>query len=361
MSERPGYSASLQRGQLLRQSGRDSEACQYFKKAIEADPEQPQAYLELALSLSNLPGGQTDSLRAVDRAVALAPESAYFIGNKAFLLSHFGKYKEALAVAGHALSSDPNSFIAHLAQANAYTKTAEWVKAEHSTRRMLEIDAQNINALNLLAQSLRFQRRYRESRETTARILALVPNDAFGQTNAGYGALNVHDHRRANQHFLNALRVDPYSEHARFGLLQSLRERVWIYRINLRVLLLFNDKEALKLLKLAFVLLSALTLGLFLVFPFLYLLLALTLQPVSNFFLLMEPTGRRALTRGEKFRATLTGLLALGLILFFAFTRLHVISVMLGGYLLAFAVGVYWPQWADARRASREEKLIAKA
>ncbi len=360
MSERPGYLASLQRGQLLRQSGRDSDACQYFKEAIQADPEQPQAYLELALSLSSLRGGQTDSLRAVDRAVALAPNSAHFMGNKAFLLSHFGKYKEALAFASQALSNDPDSFIALLAQANAYTRTAEWVKAERSARRILEIDAQNLNGLNLLAQSLRFQHQHRESREITATILALVPNDAFGQTNAGYGALNVRDHRRANQHFLNALRVDPYSEQARFGLLQSLRERVWIYRTNLRVLLLFNDREALKLLKLAFVLLSALTLGLFLAIPFLYLLLALTLQPVSNFFLLLEPTGRRALTRGEKFRAMLTGLLALVLILFFAFTRLHVISIIVSGYLLVFAVGVYWPQWADARRARLEEKLIAK-
>jgi tetratricopeptide (TPR) repeat protein len=360
MSEGPGYWANLQRGQLLRQSGRDSDACKYFKEAIQADPEQPQAYLELALALSQSRANQSESLRAVDRAVTLAPHSAHFMGNKAFLLSHFAKYKEALAVASQALSIDPNSLVALLAQANAYTKTAQWVKAEHATRRMLEIDAQNINALNLLAQALRFQRRLRESRELTARILAMVPNDSFGQTNAGYGALNVHDHRRANQHFLNALRVNPFSEHARLGLLQSLRERVWIYRTNLKLILFFNNKKAAKLLKLAIIFLSAATFGIFLAVPLIYFFFAGTLQPISNFFLLLEPSGRRALTGWEKFRAVLTGILALVVILLFAFTPMHSISIILTAYLLVFALGVYGPQWADVRRARREERLVAE-
>lgn len=360
MSEAIGYEANLQRGQILRESGRHRDACTYLREAIQADSQQPQPYLELALALSELPGGKAESLRAAERSVALAPNSAHFIGYRAYILSHFGAYKEALQVADSALRIDPNRHIALLARANAFTKTGQWLAAEQGARRMLELNAEDTGALNLLAQALRFQGRHKESREVVARILARVPEDAFGQTNAGFEALTAGDHERANRHFVNALRLNPYSDNARRGLLQSLRARMWLYRVNLKVINFFDGikrKSVIVRMVLIFCIIAS---GGLVVFAYLiYILVAGTLQPVSNFFLLFQPTGRRALTRRERAWAIVTGVIAFLLLVLFAASRFRVLDLYLGGYLALFALGVYVPQWIAAWQNRRKEARLA--
>jgi tetratricopeptide (TPR) repeat protein len=353
------YHANLRRGQLLRQSGQHQEACKFLGAAIEADPEQPQPYLEIALSQSEMPGKRADSLKSIDRAVALAPNSAHFIGYKAYLLSRFGRHKEALDFASRALAISPTSHIGLLAQTNAHTKLAQWTRAEASARRMLELDAEDTSALNLLSQSLRLQHRFKESREVLSQILARVPEDAFGQTNAGYEALRAGDHRRANEHFLNALRVDPKFEHARRGLVESLRSRVWIYRMNLKILDLaqggrnFGAGFRLAILALTFV-----TGGLFLIVITLYAFIALTLKPVSDFFLLLEPMGRHALTPRERRSSLFAGAVGSAFLVLLAFAGLPQLLIGLLIYVALFALCVYIPQWVDAWRARKEERAI---
>jgi tetratricopeptide (TPR) repeat protein len=106
------------------------------------------------------------------------------------------KYTAALQISNRAVELDPVNETALNAQANAYTKLRKWNQSIISTQRILATDANNAPTLNLLAQALRFQGHIRESREVVVRILALLPNNAFGQMNAGYGAMEVGDHLR---------------------------------------------------------------------------------------------------------------------------------------------------------------------
>jgi tetratricopeptide (TPR) repeat protein len=349
MNEGFGYQANLQRGQMLRQSGRQEDACRFFGEAIQADPEQPQAYLELALAQSELPKRQDDSLRSVDRALGLAPHSAYFLGYKAYLLSHFGRHKEGLEIAKQSLQIDPECYIALLAQANAYTKLSKWDQAEAFSRRMLALYPGNISALNLLAQSLRFQNRHRESRHVVAQILALVPNDAFGHTNAGYEALKVNDRPQAWDHFRNALRCDPHLEHARKGLLQTLRLHSWFYRLNFKILTFFGpDRKAERIARSCLVLLCIFTGGLFLGLIFLYLIIGLTLQPLSNLFLLINPEARHAYSPREWRRALCTAGVTLLLLVALACAGLFKTLLVVAAYLCLFALSFYAPQSTEA-------------
>jgi tetratricopeptide (TPR) repeat protein len=346
MSDGPGYEANLVRGQLLRENGRFQDACKYLGDAIQADPEEPQKHMVL---------------ETIDRAVSLDPRSARLLGYKGYLLSHLGRHKEGLAVAGHALEIDPFCYIALLAHANAYTKQSQWLLAEHAARRMLEFNPSDISALNLLAQALRFQDRLKESHEVIAQILMRVPNDAFGQTNAGYEALKVNDYRRANGHFLTALRTDPHNDHARQGLLQSLRSRIWIFRVNFQILTLLSEErsKAQAALRVAFVILTVATGGIALLLVLLYLVLAFTLYPVSNLFLLLEPVGRRALTSRQRNWAVFTGLCAAVVLVALAFLPWHFLFYIAATYLSLFALGVYIPQWTDALHARREHKVLS--
>jgi tetratricopeptide (TPR) repeat protein len=358
MSDGLGYQPNLQRGRVLRQAGRYQDACKFLRVAIEADPEQPEAYIELALSESGLPGRQKESLLAIERAISLDPQSARALGYKAYVLSQARKHKEAITVGNGALAIEPTCYMALLAVANAETKLGHWSRAETAALCLLEHHPGDTSALNLLAQALRFQNRLRESREIVLRILAMVPNDAFGQTNAGYEALRAFDHRRANVHFLNALRVDPHLNHARLGLLQSLRERIWIYRANLKILSFCSEtKKREALIKLAIIILTAFTAGLFLGLLILYLVLMFTLRPVSNLFLLFLPAGRHALTRREKGWAIFTAVMSCLILMLLVSLHLYGIEIIGIAYLLLFALGVYLPQWADLSRSKKEEKL----
>lgn len=355
------FHANLRRGRLLRQTGRYQEACEFLGAAIQLDPEQPEPYLELALAQSEMPGQKKEALRSIDRAVGLDPESDYYVGYKAYLLARFGRRKEALDFADQALAISPLSHLGLLAQTNVHTQMGDWPKAEESARRMLELDAEDTSALNLLAQSLRMQHRYREAGEVLSYLLSREPEDAFGLTNAGYEALSAGNYRRANELFLAALRVDPKCAHARRGLLQSLRSRVWIYRVNQQIIqLLSGGKHHGHAFRIVLIVLVVGTGGLFLGVILLYAFIALTMQPISDFFLLFDPKGRRALTIYERRGFLFGAIVGCYFLVLLAFAGFPKILVGITCYLALFALCVLIPQWLDAWQARREEKLMAQ-
>ena len=361
MSSRIAFNANLRRGQMLRQTGRYKEACEYLGAAIHLDPERPEPYLELALAQSEMPGQKKEALRSIDRAMGLDPESDFYVGYKAYLLARFERYKEALDFADQALSISPVSHLGLLAKANVYTRQGEWQKAEEYARRLLELDAEDTSALNLLAQSLRMQHRYREASEALNYLLSREPEDAFGLTNAGYEALSAGNYRRANELFLAALRVDPKCAHARRGLLQSLRSRVWIYRVNQQIIQLLSGGEHHgNVFRIVLIVLVVGTAGLFLGVIFLYALIALTMQPISDFFLLFDPAGRRAMTIYERRGFLFGAIVGCYFLVLLAFAGFPKILLGITCYLALFALSVFIPQWIDAWRARREVKLMAE-
>jgi len=64
--------------------------------------------------------------------------------------------------------------------------------------------------------------------------LARDPNDSLTHNAAGWAALRAGDRRKAETHFLEALRLDASNESARLGLLDAFRSRSIIYRAHLR-------------------------------------------------------------------------------------------------------------------------------
>jgi len=358
MNAAQAFHASLRRGQMLRETGRYVEACEYLGAAIQLDPERPEPYLELALAQSEMSGKKAEALRSIDRAIALDPESDEYLGVKAFLLARYGRHEEALELSRRALELTPWSHIALVAQANVYSRTGEWAKAEETARRMLEMDAEDTTALNILAQSLRFQHRYGEARVVSEQLLALAPEDAFGLANAGYEALAAGDHARASELFLDALRLEPKNVHARRGLMQTFRHRVWLYRMNQRLYhLVSGGPHYGRGFRIALAVLCVATGGLFLIVILFFAIIGMTIEPISDFFLLLDPKGRRALTMLERrYALFVAGALAFFLALT-ALSGMPRLVIGMGCYFVFFALCVYLPQGIDAWRARRERKL----
>jgi tetratricopeptide (TPR) repeat protein len=336
-----GYEANLERGRLLRQSGRPLEACRYFGDAIQADPRQPRAYLELALAQLDLPDGPNQAHRTIDRALALAPDSALYLGYKAFFLFRLGRKEEAVELSARALEIDPSSYIALFTKAHSHDGLCQWEQAEKVARRMLELNAEDGTALNLLACALRNQNRLTEAQAVTSQLLARFPNDPFGQVNAGYDALKKDRNREATGHFLNALQADPFLDDARVGLLQSIRARLLPYRMGCKFVEVL--KKEMSMAETFLFLISILfTAGLYIIVLF------VAFEPVCNLLLLLNPVARRALNRREKGLALFTGLLAAIFLLALVVTGQSVGAFLLVEYGLFLIGCVYIPQLEDA-------------
>jgi Tfp pilus assembly protein PilF len=367
--ETPGYTAHFQRGALLRSQRRFKEAGEFLGQAIAADPERAGAYAELALCLNDQGNQAAKAIQAIDRAIGLEPTNAHFLGLKGWILVCQFTYHEALRVANRAVETDPNNITALNAQANAYTKLGFWKKAENSTRRILALDVNDAPALNLLAQALRYQGRGKESQEAVDRLLSLLPDNAFGHMNAGYGALEAGDHVRANEHFLISLKMDPHCKLAQLGLLHSLRGRAWIYRVQFRLFSFLRQPASnLRVLGIAALVVGVILAMMMLeaIYPGLggwtisvglsYLFLSFFSRQAGDLFLMFEPMGRRALTLQDKVNACL-----------FAF----VIALFLGGaamsqewsvflgillYLGIFAFSILYPPIKDRWRRWKESR-----
>ena len=184
----------------------------------------------------------------------------------------------------------------------------------------------------------------------------------MSHNNAGWSALQAGDHQRANQHFLEALRLDPNDDNSRRGLLHSFNSRVWIYRMFFQVVSwLGRFRKGMRIV--FFVLIYTgyrfVITGLrtefgsegvhwSVVLIACYLVLFGFGRSFGNFFLLFDRFARRALTRKEKawsfLAALIYGLLLASLIYDKAWPQAGVLIAIVGLFLW----GVIAPRFRDA-------------
>ena len=203
---------------------------------------------------------------------------------------------------------------AFTAEAQAHLQTEQWPRAEQSARQALALDADNSAAANQLAQALRLQNKNAENAAHLAGMLARDPEDPFTHANAGWTALQRGEHRAAETHFREALRLDPDFESARDGLLNSFRARSPIYRTYLRYCFFMQRLSS----GARWAVIIGLYFGVKLAGQIpggdalvaLYMLFVLWVwvaKPVGNFFLLFDSFARYALRPREKLEAAAVG------------------------------------------------------
>ncbi len=366
------YQSSLQRGELLRNQGRYAEAEKYLQQAIGEQPSHADGYFELAFCYCNWTGHSKKALETIDRAISLDPNRAEFFALRAWILGNLDRDKEAVVVADQALAIAPYSLLALNARTRAYNDLHEWKKAEESARLSLEIHPTNELAANLLSISLRQQGRLPESNAINARLLAQAPDNAISQCNAGWSALQAGDHRRANRHFLEALRLDPNYDYARRGMLHSFNSRVWIYRLYFQFIAWLGKHRT----GLRYFFIFAIYFGYRLVvgelrtqfgeeglhWAFVVMALYLVLfgfgRSFANLFLLLDPFARYALTRKEMAWSLVAGSIY-GLILAFLLAnQAWPQSAVLLTIAAFFLWGVLFPRFQDAFSSPASDEAV---
>lgn len=83
---------------LFFQGGGSNIGMKYAEKAIELNPDNPEAHYAMAIVLFRL-GDWDRAIVSIDRALKMAPDNEIYIGQKADLLHHLGRNKEAYELA----------------------------------------------------------------------------------------------------------------------------------------------------------------------------------------------------------------------------------------------------------------------
>ena len=225
--------SELSHGLLLQDQGRLEEAEACFYSVLAREPDNDFVYGRLALCQMSQPGKKRRALETVGEAIRLRADEPFYFSVKAIILGELHRGRESLKAAETAVRLNPEDSFALSDKENAYCAMDRWAEAEEWSRRALALDGDNAMAANILAHTLRLQGKREDNAEAVARLLAADPEDSFAHVNAGWSALQAKDQARAEGHFREALRLDPESDMAREGLLESFRARSWFYRAYL--------------------------------------------------------------------------------------------------------------------------------
>jgi len=171
--------ASSQRFTRFGGSPADLEAAvEAARKAVELDPQLPEAHKALALTLSAR-GRIREASAEYRRAVELprATGSVAAIGNFGGTLFNRGVFDEALSKMGRAVELDPaNSVLLGEGFGAVYDALGEPARAEAILRRALELNPKLGSSYNSLITLRLRQRRRAEALETARQALDLTPD-----------------------------------------------------------------------------------------------------------------------------------------------------------------------------------------
>lgn len=236
----PSPEAAFQRGHLLQQQHRLTDAIACYRQAISLDAQHTPSYLMLALCWMQEDETAGQAVDAARRAISLEPEDSFGRGVLALALNAKAKdgqtasIKEALVEAEQAVTFDPDSDFAHAVAARIHLRLRDYPKAEESARMALALDTENTMAAEVLSAALLMQKKDADNQQLINYQLQRDPDDDAAHTSAGWQALMQGDHKKANEHFMEALRLNPMNESARMGLIESFRARSWFYRSFIR-------------------------------------------------------------------------------------------------------------------------------
>ena len=163
---------SLTRAQQLRKMRRYEEAVSLLHTHLAQNPQDPTAFLELALNRMEIEGAKTLALEDARRATSLLPGVSFPLALQSRILSLLNREKEALPIAEAAIALDPEDPYSWNCKSLALCGMHRWNDAEQSARQALALVPDDETASNLLAHTLRLQKKLDESESESRRRLA---------------------------------------------------------------------------------------------------------------------------------------------------------------------------------------------
>jgi len=222
-------SARIDRALLLLQQSRPAEAERELLLALVEEPTSARAHAYLALCQLEQ-GKKEDALKTAQSAVGISPDEAFCHHIHAFVLNRMDREKEALSAVEEAIRLDPDNEDHFALLASIRLALRDWPEALAAAERGLAINPEHVQSANLRSMALVRLGRKEEAMATVDYALERAPENALSHANQGWNCLHRNDPRRAQDHFREALRLNPELEYARQGMLEALKARNPVYR-----------------------------------------------------------------------------------------------------------------------------------
>ncbi|HEX2100908.1 MAG TPA: tetratricopeptide repeat protein [Candidatus Synoicihabitans sp.] len=222
-------SAHLVRAQLLLEQSRPVDAEREATHALAQDPHNAQGHALLALSRL-AQRRAAEALPEAQTAVGLEPDTAFYHRVLGTVWHQLDRRDEALKAAREAIRLDPSDPDSYVLQSSVQLSRRDWAGALTSAESALALAPEHVDAANFRSMALVHLGRKAEAMATVDYALGREPDNALSHANQGWNCLHANEPRRAQEHFREALRLNPELEYAREGMLEALKARNPIYR-----------------------------------------------------------------------------------------------------------------------------------
>jgi tetratricopeptide (TPR) repeat protein len=318
-------SAHREHARLLMAQGRNDLAEQSWRMVLSEEPDDGEAHASLALCL--LARAQYDAAEAEARsAIGADPADGFAHYVMARVLQERHRHDEATTAIAEAIRCDPDRADFRAALASIASARERWADCLEAAEAGLAIDPTHVGCANLRALALRHLGRREEAAATLAGVMARSPDNSLTHANQGWTLLHAGRHREAQEHFREALRLDPDSQWAREGLLTALKARNPLYRLVLGFFLFMSRLPGgarMGMIIGIYLLQNGIATAVqdhpeygYVLWPLLYALLAFVYltwlaNPLMNLAIRLHPLGRHALTPDQRWQSFLVGMVLL--------------------------------------------------
>jgi tetratricopeptide (TPR) repeat protein len=221
-------------GKHLYGQNRYSEAIPYFERALGKDPKNDFLFNLLA-TCQYYCNNRRIALQSINQALTLNPNDAHHYATKSQILSknvyqNESEAKEELSYINKALELDPKLFRGFLLKAELFFKLKKYKISKECIQLALAIQPEDGYSQAFLGKLLKFENDRDLSKKVTLQGLSQNPFESSLHSNLGWLELGNKNREKANQHFKEALQINPYFNEARQGLIECLKLDFVLYR-----------------------------------------------------------------------------------------------------------------------------------
>lgn len=225
---------SALKAELLLIQNRPAEAEAEIRQALASNPQDAALHGLLGLALANQgPTKIQSALNAVQTSIQLNPTSPVAYRLLASIQLELGQIEAAFGAIQESLRLDSNHPETYSVLCQLYIQQEDWQKALDSAEAGLRIDPQHITCNNLRALVLVRLGRRAEAGLTLDTALAKDPENSMSHANQGWRYLHQSNPQKAQEHFREALRINPNNQWAQQGIMEAMKARNPIYRVML--------------------------------------------------------------------------------------------------------------------------------
>jgi tetratricopeptide (TPR) repeat protein len=312
----------LERANQLIKLKRYQDAEKELKQALTIEPNRAQALALLSICQAEQ-SNVRQAVTFIQQAISQEPDNDFFLYLYAFYLLKEDKFRESEKMVRSAIAFEPHNaeYFGLLALIKINQK--EWQQALDNANQGLAIDPDNLTCLNARSTAFFKLDKKDEAYSTINEALSKDPYNEVTHTNLGWGLLEKGDHKKALEHFREALKINPDFEFAKAGLVEGLKARYWFYRLFLKYAFWVGNMKGkgqwAVIIGLYFgarilnsIAENNATLAIFITpVIYLYILFAIStwiIGPLSNLFLRLNVYGRFALTDEETQSSNFVGI-----------------------------------------------------